>query len=236
MLRKCMIQTLQLLGILGVSPEIESQVIYMYTTCGLWSPEGWPNTTVHCARVAQVGMELMRLAERPDNEIADVIFAGLVHDARKSAEKAQIAVLVEGGMSEDDAYTQASAEQAQWLLEFGIPSDIVTLSGLSGHNSLGVFLPQLPDCWPALAFHVADDLCGGQYGDEVVMLADRIEQLPIRYKWMINRPKHLRGSSWIEAQSMVSSRILDNIASLTVYRSGEALNAWLVGRLNCPIC
>ncbi|MEI6144258.1 MAG: HD domain-containing protein [Candidatus Berkelbacteria bacterium] len=227
-----MAQFLALLGDLPISTENEELVIRMFMACGLWGPGGWPNTAVHCAKVAQVAMELCKLAELPISAVENVVFAGLVHDARKSFEKAQIAQLTSGGMSKDDAYTAAACTQATWLIEFGIPDHIVGLSGLSGHTSLGGFYPELPDSLPAMAFHVADDLCGGQYGDELVMLHDRMAQLRERYDWLSNTREELGGRSWIDVQAEVADQIMDAFATQTVFQTGEALNRWLVRYFN----
>jgi hypothetical protein len=229
MLRKNMSRFLELLGALPLLLSTENLIIRIFMESGLLV-EGWSNVSVHCATVATITARLGQLVGMEDAEVETLAIAGLIHDARKAREKIRAEQLVaEGAKQKGAAFAEAAEEQTEWLKAFGDElAEPIRISALSGHTSLAYFLgPDRP--FSEKIFHLADDLCGGQWGDEVVMLSERIAQLGQRYEWLSSElPAELGGKSWLEAQEQVSRSILDELASRTVYRTGERLNTWLV--------
>lgn len=208
----------------------------IFRAAGLLDDSEWDNVPLHCLRVAQVCEEIgiqIILNDLSVEEYRLAIMAGLLHDVRKNIERQRADELVsQQGMSKGEAFGQAKAEQSNWLLGLWPElAEVVRVSALSGHTSLAYFLAE-PRPLAEQIFHAADDLCGGKRGNEVVMLADRMAALAVRYPWLATEhPAELGGMSWADAQFQVSAAILNNLVGFmkdVEYADGEALNRALV--------
>ncbi|MFA4995853.1 MAG: HD domain-containing protein [Patescibacteria group bacterium] len=191
---------------------------------GLLGDPDWNNVPRHCVRVAEVA-EALAMEAQIDS--SNIVLAAILHDAKKKVERARAEELIASGMEKCAAFTQAAEEQTAWLHEIGINPKITRMSALSGHASLNYF-NQCGATIEEKIFHVADDLCGGNDGTEVVMLRDRIEGLRERYPWLLTEGQDLLGETYIKAQERIASEILDELAKMAGFETGEMLNRHLV--------
>lgn len=221
--------------VLGLAADKVDLILGMWDKSGLLDDPEWDNVPLHCLLVALVTKTVGRMVGLDLEQTEIAVTAGLLHDIKKKSEQRRAnEIIAATGVEKGAAFAQAAEEQAVWMSALSDRFDEeIRLAGLSGHTSLAYFLESDRPLHEKV-FHVADDLCGDKElgvrrGDTVLMLEDRMAQLRVYYDWLVTEhPEELGGMSWIEAQEKVAASILNELAGLSGFDSGEALNRALV--------
>lgn len=139
--------------------------------------EGWRNVVEHLLAVAEVADILAEATESSQQEREDLSLATLVHDVHKRRQKELIK------LKGDEGQLRAFQEQAEFLIEHGYSSQVISLTESVGHTSLIKLLkdPGAEELelkgdldLPTLIIHYADDIMSGS---KIVNLDDRIDAL-----------------------------------------------------------
>lgn len=227
MLLEQTIKFLEGLVALGLTETERDLIVQVFHESELLGKKDWGNVPLHCLRVARVGQAIAKMIGLQDSK--EIILAGLLHDVRKHIERSRAKELMANdGLKEADAFNKAAEEQASWLISYGFRPETLVMSRMSGHTSIRHFLFEERSVEEKI-FHLADDLCGGAMGDEVVMLEERMKVLSQRYAFLLTDGKEeLNGLTYGEGQLKVSRDILAEIAGKSGMNSGQAVNVLLV--------
>ena len=228
---------IQVLHLLALTEDDRDMALQIMMASELLGDPDWANVAHHCVRVAEVAEALCMEAQVDPSK---VVLAAIAHDLKKKVEKKRanelIAALMEAAETEEEreridtglAFTQAAAEQATWLADHGVLAEIVQITEMTGHASLVHFIVGNATIKEEIMF-VADNLCGGKSGDEVVMWDDRIPLLVERYPWLTTEGTDLLGGeTYMQAQDRITHEILDRMAEMSEFETGEMLNRHLV--------